>query len=422
MATKELFRTWEQAPGFRVHLHRTRSFKTITARLAFHADLDESSAARALVPRLLGRGTRNHPSLRELQVELDRRFGASLRGGTRKIGERHFVQFSADWINDTLAGTELTESMGALWSEWLRDPAADDDGEPLRQDWFEAERKVLADDAASIFDDKVQYARHQLLQHMCADEAYARPSIGHREEIDALDLAAVRDAWTSMLAHAPVDLFLVGNLTVAQARRFAKGFGFEGRSKIARLQKTKYAKAGRVRTKQESQDITQANLEMGFRTTVRMGQSRMPAYLLMNAVFGGTPVSKLFKNVREAASLCYSVHSAPERTKGLLFVHAGIEEEKYSQARRLILKQLRDLQAGKMDADHVEMARGMILSGLRSLPDSANGIIDFALERAVSGTPVDLDGLREGIAAVTHKQIAAAARTLELDTVFLLRS
>ncbi len=422
LSSKQLFRSWDQSPGFRVHLHRTRSFKTISARLVFHAPLDAGSAARALVPRLLGRGTRKHPSLRDLQVALDRHFGASLRGGSRKIGERHLVQCSASWINDALAGSDLTATMGDFWAAWLHDPLPDDDGLAFREDLFESERKVLSDDAAAIFDDKVQYARHKLLQLMCKSEPYARPSIGHKQEIDSLTRDDVRGAWQAMVGHAPADLFLVGNLTVAQARRFAKRLALHDRSSIARLPKTTHQKAGRVRTRRESQDITQANLEMGFRTSVRMGQKQMPAYVLMNAVFGGTPVSKLFKHVREEHSLCYSVHSAAERTKGLLFVHAGIEEQNYAKARRLILKQLDDLKAGKMQKEFVEMARGMIVSSLRALPDSAGGIIDFALERLIAGAPADLDGLVDDLSAVTQKQIARAAQTVELDSVFLLRS
>ena len=87
-ANGALFRSEDLGPGLSLHLRRTKAFKTVTARLAFQADLDERTAARALVPRVLGRGTRRLPTLREMQLELDRLFGATLSGDAGKIGER----------------------------------------------------------------------------------------------------------------------------------------------------------------------------------------------------------------------------------------------------------------------------------------------------------------------------------------------
>ncbi|MHC4222887.1 MAG: hypothetical protein ACYSUN_02765, partial [Planctomycetota bacterium] len=161
----ELFRTGDLGGGFSLHLRRTKAFKTITARLLFHANLDESTAARALVPRVLARGSRNFPSLRELQIELDRLFGANLSGETRKVGERLLVQFRSDWIVDRLAGEPLLEEMAALWAEHLHDPAVNGDGRGgLREEMILQERKMLADEAESIIDEKSRYARHRLLE------------------------------------------------------------------------------------------------------------------------------------------------------------------------------------------------------------------------------------------------------------------
>ncbi|MDH3593158.1 MAG: insulinase family protein, partial [Planctomycetota bacterium] len=281
---------------------------------------------------------------------------------------------------------------------------------------------MLGDEADAVFDDKSRYARHRLIETMCRGEAYARPSIGRRKEIDALTLDAARAAWRDVVDRAPADLFLVGNLTVAEARRFAKRLALGGRGRLASLRRTVRKPAGRVRTVRESQEVTQAKLEMGFRTSVRHGQKQFPAYVLMNGVFGGTPVGKLFKVVREKASLCYSVYSAPERTKGLMLVHAGIDEKNYAKARRLILRQLDAVRAGEIETEQIEMARSMLVGALRTMRDSPHALIDFALERTVNGVGADLEGLLADLERVTVRDVARVARTVELDSVFLLRS
>jgi predicted Zn-dependent peptidase len=257
---------------------------------------------------------------------------------------------------------------------------------------------------------------------MCRDEAYARPAIGRLDEIKALTPESVTAAWRRLLARAPADLFLAGDLSWAAAQRFAKKLGLHKGRRPARLKATRRVKAGRVRTVRERAEVGQAKLEMGFRNPVRIGSAGVPASMLMNALFGGSPVSRLFKEVREKASLCYSIHSVAERTKGLILVHAGIDETNYARARRLILKQLRALQEGDIPAPEFEMARGILLSSMRGMRDSPTALMNFALERAVNGVPADLDGLMADLAVVKPADVARAARKVTLDTVFLLRS
>lgn len=421
MAGAALFSTTDLGGGFRLHLRRTRAFKTVTARLVLHADLDAGTAARALVPRVLARGTRRLPSLRDVQVELDRLYGAALHGEASRIGERQTVQFQAEWVRDALAGAPLRARMAELFAEYVTDPATDKDG-GLRAAVIEQERKNQADEAAAVFDDKARYARHRLLEVMCKGEPFARPSIGREEEIRALRVGDVRAAYEDLLAHAPADLFLVGDLTRAEAIAFAKGLGLDRRrgTKAPRPTRTRTAPA-RVRTVIEKQKVGQAKLAMGFRTSVRLGSPLYPALALMNALFGGTPVGKLFKKVREQASLCYSVHSATERTKGLVLVQAGIDAKNYARARSLILAQLDDLRAGRVTAEEARLTRGVIVSAVRGMRDSPGALIDFGLERSILGLPADLDLLLRGLKTATLKDVAKVARTVELDTVFLLR-
>lgn len=419
MASNALFASSDLGGGVRLHLRRTKAFKTVAARLVFHTDLDEGTAARALVPRVLGRGTRRLPSLRELQIELDRLYGASLSGDTRKMGDRHLIQIRSDWITDRLAEGPLMRDMAGLWAEYLHEPAVNGDGR-LRAEVVAHERKMMADEAAAIVDDKARYARHRLVEEMCRGEAFARPSIGRLEEIRAVEVDRVHDAYVRLLSRAPVDLFLVGDIGRAAAERFARGLRLNGGRRPARLRATRRKRPGRVRTVRETEQLAQAKLVMGFRTRLRYGGPLGTALSMMNALFGGTPVGKLFKIVREQESLCYSIGSMLERTKGLLLVHAGIDIGNYRKTRRLIVRQLEALQRGEVSEQAFAQARGILLSGFNSLRDSPSALIDMALESVVNGREADLDTLLEELAAVRVRDVARAARSVELDTVFVL--
>ena len=56
-----------------------------------------------------------------------------------------------------------------------------------------------------------------------------------------------------------------------------------------------------------------------------------------------------------------------------------------------------------------------------SVRDSPGAMIEFGLERSIHGLPADLDRLLEDLASVTVRDVARAARTVALDTVYLLR-
>ena len=415
MAThKPLFRTETLGPGLRLHHRRTRAFKTVSARLAFVTELDDRTASRALIPRLLSRGTRRFPTLEAIQIELDRLYGATLGGEARKIGERQVIQFRSDWVHDRIAGAPLLEEMGELLAELLHEPA--DWSAPI----FERERQILLDEARAVFDDKARYARRRLVEEMCRREPYARASIGRESEIAAVTSESVREAFDDLVQRAPAELFLVGDLTWRDALRFAKRLRLHQRQKLRRLSRPRRVEVGRVRTVREVEELNQAKLQLGFRTPIRMGTKRYASLVLANALFGGTPVGRLFKEVREKASLCYAISSSVERSKGLVFVQAGIDPAAYSKARRMILKQLQALQDGDIHADSLEQARAMLVSGLRSMHDSPAAVMEFALERSLNGIEPDVERLRDELLAVHARSIAAAARTIELDTVYLL--
>lgn len=64
-------------------------------------------------------------------------------------------------------------------------------------------------------------------------------------------------------------------------------------------------RADEVHEVTERFDVAQSKMVLGFRTGVPAGRREQTAMRLMTALYGGTPSSKLFINVREKLSLCY---------------------------------------------------------------------------------------------------------------------
>ncbi|MBQ7714190.1 MAG: insulinase family protein, partial [Oscillospiraceae bacterium] len=167
----------------------------------------------------------------------------------------------------------------------------------------------------------------------------------------------------------------------------------------------------------ESMDVTQGKLAMGWRAAT----DDQHAMLLANLVFGGYSNSKLFLNVREKLSLCYYASSAYHRSKGVVTVSSGVEFSDFLRAHDEILLQLDAVKQGDLEPWELDGAKGVLISAVRSREDSASRMEENTLGQAATGLWETEEELIDALAAVTPERVAAAARSMTLDTVYFLK-
>ena len=74
----------------------------------------------------------------------------------------------------------------------------------------------------------------------------------------------------------------------------------------------------------EKHDVAQSKMVMAFKTDYE----NVVAMKLMNAIYGATPISKLFDNVREKLSLCYYCSSGIKKVLFMLTAVSNILTQK----------------------------------------------------------------------------------------------
>ena len=142
---------------------------------------------------------------------------------------------------------------------------------------------------------------------------------------------------------------------------------------------------------------------------------------VMNTIFGAGMTSKLFMNVREKLSLCYSVGSSYYGSKGIVTVAAGIDFDKEEAARQEILHQLSLCQTGQITPEELTAAKAAIRSGLRATHDTPGAIEGYYSTAALSGmamTPAEYMGAVERL---TLEEVVAAANTVTYHSSFFLK-
>lgn len=404
---------------------RTDKFKTGVFSVSLAVPLRrETATANALVGDVLYRGCRRYPNIEAISLAADELYGTSLGPSVRQRGESQCVCFSASFIDDRYAldGTAVLESALALVGELLLDPVTENG--IFRDDYVKSEGLNLADQIRARVNEKRGWSIFRLTQEMCAGEPYALDKLGDAEEAENMTADVLWERYHTLLKEAKVVFYYGGAASperVEEAIRDSFAPLITDRSvKLACVVKDK--PAGGVREVTDYMDVTQGKLALGFRTGgITADHPDYPALLVCNALYGATPNSRLFMNVREKLSLCYYAGSMMDKLKGLMVVSSGVEFEKFGVAKEEILAQLDAVRRGDFAEEELVGAVRAVTASLQTCLDSQGRLEDHWVTQLLSGGaeqgPETLIGPVE---RVTAADVSRVAGLLSLDTIYYL--
>ena len=408
-------------PGVTLRCCRDDRFKQGVLSLQFLRPMcREEAALNALLPAVLLRGTKHTPDMRSVTLRLDDLYGASVGALVRRIGDIQCTGLSCGFIDDrfTLEGA-LFAPMMAFLEEILLEPATE--GNAFREDYVRSEKQNLIWAIEAQRNDKRSYATNQMLKALCQDDSYGIPRLGEIPDVEAITPESLYAHYRKILTTSPVHVFYVGSAdpeTVADTLRPMLG-------KLAEAPITLPAQTGLTpgcyTEKEEILEVAQGKLCMGYVTPIHLRDSRYAAVQVCNTIFGAGMTSKLFMQVREKMSLCYDIGSGFHGSKGIMAVAAGIEFEKKDIVLQEIQNQLQMICDGNIANEELNAAKEALLSNLRSTHDSPGAIESYYASAALSGIGMTPEVFMDRIRAVTAADVAAAAKTLRLQTVYFLK-
>ena len=411
----------ELAPGVWLTAIQTPKFKSGYWSVQFLAPMGEEAAANALVPKVLRRGTVRHPGLNQLTAALDDLYGGAVEAMVRKKGEAQCVGFAAAFLDDALApgGEDLLRSAADLLGELLLSPALE--GGAFRAGWLEGERTNLIDQIRGEVNDKRMYAQQRAIELMYEGTGYGLDAKGTVEAAERVTAEGLYHRWQDLLHAAPMELYYCGSAApdrVAEVWTAALERLPAGERRPVSQGGVKPV-SGEVRRFTDQLDVTQGKLVLGFRSGgVNIEHLAYPAFLVLNAVYGGTATSKLFLNVREKRSLCYYASSGVDKLKGLMLVSSGVEFDRFQAAEDEILAQLECCRRGEITEEELAAAKRSLVSGLRSTLDAQGQLEEFWLTQNAGGAGEGPEELAGRIEQVSVSDVTEQAQRTELDVIY----
>lgn len=381
----------------------------------------ETVSKNALLPFLMKKGSLQYPDYIGLNRRLNELYGASLTADVQKAGDFQLLNLSVSSIDDKFAleGESLTRDLSEILCGLLLEPAFLSESFDISN--FEVEKQGLVDTIEAEINEKTSFAVLRLIELMCVDEPFGLNKYGKVEKIRALTLADMVKQYRELLTGARIELFFVGcgNAQAACDCFSSRLSVLERNPLVSSLSSSCIPAAEEPRNITERFQVGQAKIVMGFRVDAPDSACR-DAARVMSAVFGGTPRSLLFMNVREKLSLCYYCSSRYDVQKNILYVNSGVEFENIDKAQAEIQNQLQQLKNGDFSDQLLEETKLMIASSFQTVNDSTSTVEGWYLGQLFHPEILTPEQQAERLAAVTKQQIIEAANAVTLDMVYVL--
>lgn len=375
----------------------------------------------ALLPMLLGKGSRNMADFTELNRRLAGMYGATLSTGTSKLGPYQILTLSVSVMDDrfTMEKEQNTSRGAQLLCELLLQPRIASG--KFDEELVRLERQALIEEIQAQMNDKRAYTIRRCEELLYQGQNRGLPQYGYKEKADQITAESATAAYNRLLSSCKMEIMFLGcgdmtNVCATFRNEFASVStnGFSLDESGASLQN------GEVLHGQEGLDVSQSKLAIGFQTPVSGPDKDAPATRLAVALFGGTPFSRLFVYVREKQSLCYYCAAKYDRMNGTMMIDCGIEADKKQQAYDEILRQFEIVKNGEFTPEELDNTRLSLINSLNGVKDSLSSQEAWYLAQIISGTLHSPSEEARKIAEVTVQDVQKAFEEMRLTADFFL--
>ncbi len=404
------------APAVHLNMLPMDKFKTDQVAISFIMPLDARTASYAtLLSMVLKTGCAAYPNVISLARALDELYGAQLNVMLRKKGDSHLMTFCFEFLDPAFVPEkDIAERAMELLRKIVFEPL-------LVEGVFSAsavmrEKKNLCDMIDGRINDKRLYALRRCGELTAQGQPYEVYECGDKDIVEQIDAASLYEFYCDYMRRAVVEIYGFGRMDAKQISEvFAPMFDQQREQTVLT---TAWIPVGPVREYEENYPVEQAKLSMGFCFDREVDEVAQRLFVIL---FGASPSSLLFMNVREKLSLCYYCTATAEKHKNMMTVYSGVMPEKIEAAKAEILAQLDAVKQGRFTQADLTAAKKAYVNSLRSMADSMGQIEDYAISQTLLGKDADVESVLAQLEKLEAADVQAVAKTVRLVTVYVLK-
>jgi len=360
-----------------------------------------------------------YPSLTGFSSKLNGLYGSNIFSRVRRICDYQVNSIGASWLDSkyALEGEDIEAETVNIFLDCIFSP--DIKNGSLNEKAFAIVKKDIQDKIDSEINNKRSYAIMQASKTAYKGEPAEYTAYGTSETLQNVTAESAYKGLQELIKNSQIEISYVSaqkNESVRNliAEKF-RNAGNTGKSyKFINFSPIKENTA----EISETLDVNQSKMVLVFKSE----RDDKYAMKMLSALYGETPFSKLFANVREKMSLCYYCASSFSRLKNSLFVDCGVETKNIETARKEILNQLDEIKKGNFSDDDIQNVLLILENSYRSIGDTPGSYINWYKSAVYEGEYISPEQMFENYKNVTRERIIKCAESLVLDTVYVMKS
>lgn len=395
-----------------------KKFNTCSLYVRFITELsEENSAVNSVISALPAMSNSRYKTIGELSDAVAELYGASITSFSNKRGDAQIIGLSASWICNRFAleNEDITAKMLEIIHDCIFSPNAEN-GE-FDSTTFKISQKNIIDAIESQLNDKRSYSVNQAYKLAFRGEPAGNTNLGTIEQAESVTPESGFRAYMNLLETAQIEIFYIApeeNNSVADM--FRRSF-----EKINR-NSHEYTISSKSPLKTEPENITE-EFDVNQSKMVLVLKSDSDDRFAINVfstILGGTPVSKLFANVREKMSLCYYCSSGFYAEKNAVIIESGVDRANIDKAYNEIFHQIDEIRNGNISDEEIQSALLALDNVYSGIGDTPSQCFSWYFGRFCTNDIMTPQEYVQKFFEVTKDRIIKAAESFRLDSSYYM--
>ncbi|MGM9850249.1 MAG: EF-P 5-aminopentanol modification-associated protein YfmF [Bacilli bacterium] len=409
-----------QNGAYNIHFIKTDKFKTISMRINFKRKTKESEVTkRNLLTRVLLESNEIYKTSRLIEIETEKLYGLMIRSSATISGNYSVMSFESSFLNEEYTDDNMIEKSLDFILGFILNP--DIENKKFNEKNFNLCVSALKTEIESLKENTGRYGMHKMLEAMDSKAPYAISADGSIEELEKITRENLYEYYKEIIKGDLIDIFIIGDFDENKVKTI-----INNKLKINTLKRpseshyvTHKSKRLKPKTTKEKMDIEQSKLYIGCKLDKLTPFEQKYVMNIYSFILGGSPNSRLFMNLREKNSLCYSVNSTYQPVFNLLIITAGINASDFKKSVTLIKQELKNISQGKFDEEELEAGIITYKNTFKEVEDSAFSILNaYTSCEYLNYDPIEKR--TKEIEKVKKEDIIKVSKKIHIDTIFLL--
>lgn len=400
--------------NYNLHIIRSKKFKSIKIKLLYKRPIKkEEITIRNFLNDILINSSEKYKTSREIEMQTQELYDFGISSQPFKSGNYHVISYNSTFLHEKYTEPGMINKSLEFFLELVYRPNIVDN--KFNDTYFKIIKRSIEESIDSIKDNPSRYSVLQL-DEMLDKNTLSFKAVGYKEDLKKITTSNLYDYYQDVLENDRLDIFVVGDITDDIVKIFDK---YIPKRKNKKYDISHYVDIDKLKYKEkkEQQRISQSRLALGYKTDNLSYHELHYTLMLYALILGGTPDSKLFKNVREKNSLCYSISASANTISKTLYITAGINKNNYDKTISLIKEQVKDMD--NVTEHELKNAKKAFINGCRETFDSGGSIINAFVSHEYLNADLPKERI-EKIKKITLNEVKNLNKKIHLDSIFFL--